>query len=39
MNPKTKTAALIGALLPTVSAAPAKAAQPPVVDLRGASVG
>ena len=39
MNPKTKTAALIGALLPTVSAAPANAAQPPVVDLRGASVG
>ena len=43
MNPKTKTAALIaaliGALLAIVTAAPANAAQPPVVDLRGASVG
>lgn len=39
MNPKTKTAAVIGALLATLTAAPAVAAPPPVVDLRGVSVG
>jgi hypothetical protein len=39
MLSKTKTAALVGALLAAVTAAPANAAPPPLVDLRGASVG
>ncbi|WP_460715050.1 hypothetical protein [Nocardioides dilutus] len=40
MNLKSKTTALIAALVAAViSAAPATAARPPAVDLRGASVG
>jgi hypothetical protein len=33
MNPNTKTAAVMGALLAIVTAAPANAAPPPLVDL------
>ena len=40
MNTKTKTAAVIGALLAAVAAAPTATAAPrPVVDLRGAGLG
>lgn len=39
MHQKTKTTAVIGALLAAVAAPSAMAAPPPVVDLRGADVG
>ncbi len=39
MNMKLKPAALVGALLTVLIAAPVSAAPPPVVDLRGAGVG